>query len=430
MSLFALISLLISLAAVSSFVNARYIKLPTTVGVMLVALGASLLLILAGPYAGGFRDDAEALVSRIDFNQALLHGMLAFLLFAGSIHVELEDLAREWLPIVLLAVIGTVASTFIVGGLTWLVLGWLGIGIPFVHALLFGALISPTDPIAVLGIMKSVGASRQLETQVAGESLFNDGVGVVVFLIILQLAGMDTAHGGSAEPLTIGFGSVGLLLLKEVGGAIALGLVAGTVAYQMLKRVDNYQVEVLITLALAMGLYAFVDALHLSAPIAVVIAGLFIGNQGRAFAMSQKTREHVDTFWELVDEILNVVLFLLIGLELLVLPFDRPSLVAGGLAIPIVLLARGLSVAGILVPLAWIKPPTKGALAVLTWGGLRGGISIALALSLPKGDTRSLLLTLTYVVVVFSVLVQGLTVGWVIRRSGGAATAAAPAPEH
>ena len=421
MSFFSLVSMLVALAAVASYLNYRYIKLPTTIGVMLVALVASLALVLVGPYTGGVREQAATLVSQIDFNQVVLHGMLAFLLFAGSIQVSLEELAREWLPVALLAIFGMLVSTCIVGGVTWLVLGWLGLGIPFLHALLFGALISPTDPIAVLGIMKSVGAPRRLEVQVAGESLFNDGFAVVVFLVLLQLAGLDggAAGSGTTEPVAIEVGEVAMLLLEEVGGALVLALTAGMVAYQMLRRVDNYQVEILLTLALAMGLYALADALHLSAPIAVVIAGLFVGNQGRAFAMTEKTREHVDTFWELVDEILNVVLFLLIGLELLVLPIEPGWLVAGVLAIPVVLGARWLSVAAIMGPLSWVKTQAKGAIPVLTWGGLRGGISVAMALSLPANDSRSLVLTLTYFVVVFSILVQGLTVGRVIRMTSG-----------
>jgi CPA1 family monovalent cation:H+ antiporter len=419
-SLFSLMSLLISLAAVLSYINYRFVKLPTTIGVMLVALIASLALVLVGPFAGGVREQAAALVSRIDFNQVVLHGMLAFLLFAAAIHVNLEELGREWLTIGSLAVFGTVASTFIVGIVTWLVLGWLGLGIPILHGLLFGALISPTDPIATLGIMKSVGAPRQLEVQVAGESLFNDGLGVVVFLVLLQLSGLGGAVGnGGAAPRPIGVGAVGLLLLEEVGGALVLALVAGFITYKMLKRVDNYQVEVMLTLALAMGLYALADALHLSAPIAVVVAGLFVGNQGRALAMTEKTREHVDTFWELVDEILNVVLFLLIGLELLVLPVERRWLLAGVLAIPIVLAARWLSVAGIIGSIGRMKAQSKGAIVVLTWGGLRGAISVAMALSLPATSSRSLVLTLTYFVVVFSILVQGLTIGRVVRKTSG-----------
>jgi CPA1 family monovalent cation:H+ antiporter len=420
-----MVSVLIALAGVASYINYRYIKLPATIGVMLVALVASLVLVLLGPYAAGFREQAAAMVSRIDFNQVVLHGMLAFLLFAGAINVNLDDLGREWLTISSLAIFGTLASTFIVGTATWLVLGWLGLGIPFLHALLFGALISPTDPIAVLGIMKSVGAPRQLEVQVVGESLFNDGLSVVFFLLLLQLAGPDGATGAAAS---LEAGAVGMLLLKEVGGAVLLALAAGFVVYHMLKRVDNYQVEVLLTLGLAMGLYALADALHLSAPIAAVVAGLFVGNQGRAFAMTDKTREHVDTFWELVDEILNVVLFLLIGLELLVLPIERRWLGAGLLAIPIVLAARWLSVATIISPLSRVTAQSKGAIAVFTWGGLRGGISVAMALSLPAVTSRSLILTLTYFVVVFSILVQGLTLGRVIRRASSptAATQASP----
>ena len=425
MSLFSLASILISLAAVSSYINYRYLKLPTTVGVMLVALVASLALVLTGSYAASLREQAATLVAQIDFNQVVLHGMLAFLLFAGAIQVKFEDLGREWLTIASLAIFGTLASTCIVGGVMWLVLDWLGLGIPLLHALLFGALISPTDPIAVLGIMRSVGASRQLEVQAAGESLFNDGLGVVVFLVLLQFAGLEEAGGsGTLAPFSIDAGgAVAMLLLKEVGGALVLALVAGTLVYRMLKRVDNYQVEVLLTLALAMGLYALADALHLSAPIAVVVAGLFVGNHGRAFAMTEKTRGHVDTFWELVDEIFNVVLFLLIGLELLVLPIEREWLVAGALAIVVVLAARWLSVAAIIAPLRRVTSQSQGAISILTWGGLRGGISVAMALSLPAIDSRSLILTLTYCAVVFSILIQGLTVGRVIRAMGGPAAA-------
>lgn len=431
MSLFSLASILISLAAASSYINYRYIKLPTTVGVMLVALVTSLALVLAGSYAASLREQAATLVAQIDFNQVVLHGMLAFLLFAGAIQVKLEDLRREWLTIMSLAIVGTLASTCIVGGVMWLVLGWLGLEIPLLHALLFGALISPTDPIAVLGIMKSVGASRQLEVQAAGESLFNDGLSVVVFLVLLQFGGLEGAGGSSTlTSFSIDVGAVAMLLLKEVGGALVLALVVGTLVYRMLKRVDNYQVEVLLTLALAMGLYALADALHLSAPIAVVVAGLFVGNHGREFAMNEKTRGHVDTFWELIDEILNVVLFLLIGLELLVLPLKREWLMAGALAIAIVLAARWLSVVGIIAPLRHVTTQSQGAISILTWGGLRGGISVAMALSLPAIDSRSLILTLTYCVVVFSIIVQGLTVGRVIRATGGptAAPQSSPGP--
>ncbi|MFI0473728.1 cation:proton antiporter [Halomonas sp. HMF6819] len=417
MSLFSLVSVLITLAAVSSYFNYRYIKLPTTIGVMLVALLGSLALILISPYNDGLRDEATALVARIDFDQVVLHGLLAFLLFAAAIHVKFDHLGREWLPIGLLAVVGTLMSTFIVGTLAWWILGWMGLGIPFMHALLFGALISPTDPIAVVAIMKSVGVSQQLESQISGESLFNDGLGVVVFMVLLQLAGLDGAEHGSNLGASIDAAAVGLLLLKEVGGALLLACAVGYTTHQMLKRVDNYQVEVLMTLAIAMGLYALADALHLSAPIAVVIAGLFVGNHGRQFAMSDKTRENVDTFWELIDEILNVVLFFLIGLELLILPIERAWLLAGALMIPVVVGARGFCVSLIMGVLKRVREQSPGTIRILTWGGLRGGISVAMALSLPEGDLRNLVLTLTYCVVVFSIVVQGLTMGKVIRWS-------------
>lgn len=430
LSFFSLVSILITLTAVSSYINYRYIRLPTTIGVMLVALVVSLALIIAGPYAEGFRERAASTISQMQFSHALLHGMLAFLLFAGSIHVDLDDLGREWLTVSLLAVLGTLVSTIIVGSLTWLILGWLGLEVPILHAMLFGALISPTDPIAVMGIMKSVGAPRQLEVQIAGESLFNDGLGVVVFLLLLDLSGWaefdkslvanDDGFWQSIHP-----GEIAFLMLKEVGGALALGLSAGFATYYMLKRVDNYQVEVLLTLALAMGIYALTDAMHLSAPIAVVVAGLFVGNQGRALAMTEKTRVHVDTFWELIDEILNAVLFLLIGLEILILPLERQWIIAGSLAIPIVLFARWVSVSGIIGSLKWVSVQSKGAVSVLTWGGLRGGISVAMALSLPANDSRSLLLTLTYFVVVFSIIVQGLTIGRLIQRTTVSSSAGA-----
>jgi len=383
---------------------------------MLMALIVSLMLVLIGPYAHGFREQATAVVYRFDFNQVVLHGMLAFLLFAGAIHVNFSELAREWLSISLLAILGLLVSTFVVGVVTWLVLDWLSLGIPFIDALLFGAIISPTDPIAVLGVMKSAGAPRQLEAQVAGESLFNDGLGVVIFLMLLAFSGMS---GGGSVPgsIPMAIGDAVALFFKEVGGALVLALAVGTVAYQMLKRVDDHQVEVLITVALAMGLYALADRLHLAAPIAVVIAGLLVGKHGREFAMTDKTRGYVDTFWELVDGILNIVLFLLIGLELLVLPIESRWLVAGVLAIPVVLSARWLSVTGVIAPLRLVERQSKGAISVLTWGGLRGAISVAMALSLPESSSRSLILMLTYFVVVFSILVQGLTIGRVIRKT-------------
>lgn len=409
MGLFDIVTILIVLAGLFSFVNARFIRLPTTIGVMLIAMAASLALVGLGHMGIGedFRHRAHELVAGIDFDRVVLHGMLAFLLFAGALHVDLSDLAREWLPISLMAVVGTLVSTFLVGGLMWVVLGWLGLGVPVLHCLLFGALISPTDPIAVLGIMKNAGTPKRLETLTAGESLFNDGVGVVIFLTLLELA---------VDPQGLSASHVAALLAREVVGGIAVGIATGIVVYQMLKRVDNYQVEVLLTLGLAMGGYALADALHMSAPIATVISGLFIGNQGRHFAMSKKTEEHLDTFWELVDEILNAILFMLIGLEVLVMPFPSQFLWAGAAGIVVTLLARWLCVGGIVGALRQVRRLDRGAVTILTWGGLRGGISVAMALSLPAGDSRSLLLAVTYCVVVFSVFGQGLTMARVIRR--------------
>jgi len=299
------------------------------------------------------------------------------------------------------------ASTFLVGGFSWLLLKVLGIPIPFIHCLLFGALISPTDPVAVLGILKTVGIPKSLETKIAGESLFNDGIGVVVFLILLELSG-----GGVDVTVRKAFS---LFLTETVGGA-ALGLLFGFLAYRMLKGVNNYQVEVIITLALVMGGYTLADRMHTSGPIAIVVAGLLIGNRGRAFAMSDLTREHLDAFWELVDGILTAVLFLLIGLEIQVIPFNRAYVIAGIAGIGVTLLARWISVGltvGALRPFRRFSP---GTVRILTWGGLRGGISVALALSLPVGPQRDVILVMTYITVVFSIIVQGLSLGKVVKR--------------
>lgn len=410
MSNFELISLLITLAALFSYLNHRLIRLPASIGVMVLALLASLAVIALGGIAQGFRHAATELIGGIDFNRVLLHGLLAFLLFAGSLRVDLNELASHWRTMTLLAVAGTVISSFLVAALSWLVLHGLHWGMPFVHCLLFGALISPTDPVAVLGIVKRAGGSGNLSSLMAGESLFNDGIGVVIFIVVLELAG-----GG--QPMSVG--RVALLLLREIAGGTGLGLVTGVMTYQMLKRVDHYPLEAILTLALAMGSYALADAVQISAPIAVVVAGLFIGNQGRAFAMSDKTRAHLDSFWELIDETLNAVLFLLIGLQVLVLPFSPLHLLAGAVMIPVVLLARWVSVGGIVGLMSLRRPLARGTTAVLTWGGLRGGIAVALALSLPTSAWRTQLLAITYAVVVFSIIAQGLTIGFVIRRTGG-----------
>ena len=406
--LFSIVAALLTLAAAFAYLNHRYIHLPTTIGVMLIAIAGSLAVV--GLHAIGLvnlEEPVRALLASIDFDEALLEGMLSFLLFAGALHVDLNDLAEEKLTIGALATVGLLLSTFIVGALTYYAAAALGIELSFLYALLFGALVSPTDPIAVMGLLKTAGVPKRLETKIAGESLFNDGVAVVIFLILLEVA-------SGSEPVTAGH-VLGLFAQEALGGAL-FGLAFGFVAYQMLKRVDNYQVEVLITLALVTGSYALAGALHLSAPIAVVVEGLMIGNQGRAFAMSPTTREHLDTFWELIDEVLNAVLFLLIGLEVLVVAFTGPTLVLALLAIPIALFARAISVSAPLLLLDPFAHYEAGAKRVLIWAGLRGGISVALALSLPPGPTREVLLTATYAVVIFSIVAQGLTVPRLVRR--------------
>ena len=406
MSLFDIQAVLITLSALFSYLNHRYIRLPTTIGLMLIALLMSLALIVAGQWGVGLEQQAKLLLTSIDFNQALLHGMLSFLLFAGALHINLDDLAQQKWIIGSLATFGVVISTLLVGTSTWLILGYLDIQMPWTYCLLFGALISPTDPIAVLGILKSAQIPKSLEMKIAGESLFNDGVGVVVFLVLLEIVtvGQEVTAAG-----------VVFLFLTETVGGILFGLAIGWVAYQMLKSVDNYQVEVLITLALVTGGYSLAGHLHLSGPIAIVVTGLLIGNHGRLLAMSQVTCEHLDTFWELVDEILNAVLFVLIGLEILVLPRSVPALLAGLAAIPLVLASRLISVGAPVLLLRPFREFSPRVVRILTWGGLRGGISVALALSLPAGPARDLFLPVTYAVVVFSVVVQGLTIGRLVK---------------
>ncbi len=407
MSALNLASILITISAIFSFINYRFIKLPTTIGLMLIALVFSLILLLAGKLGlAGFEQQAEQLLASVDFNQTLMQGMLSFLLFAGALHINLNDLAKQKWVISSLATVGILTSTFLVGGASYFLLNQLGIHLDFIYCLLFGSLISPTDPIAVLGILKSANAPKTLETKIAGESLFNDGVAVVVFIVLLGIA--TGGHEVTA-------GHILLIFLEEAVGGVVFGLAIGWLTYQLLKQVDNYQVEILLTLALVMGGYALASFLHVSGPIAVVVAGLLIGNHGRMFGMSDHTREHLDTFWELIDEILNAVLFVLIGLEVLILPFTNDVLLASALLIPLVLTARFISVG---IPVSLMRKTREfspGAVKILTWGGLRGGISVALALSLPPGEAREIILAITYVIVVFSILIQGLTIGRLVK---------------
>ena len=413
MSIFDLIAIVLCLAGVFGYINHRFIKLPASIGVMLISLVFSLALILshhllAGHPGFNLATHAGQIIKRIDFNKTLMQGMLGFLLFAGALNVNLEELLRYKWSVALFTFFGVVGSTFIVAGLIWLGLSGMSIAMPFIYCLLFGALISPTDPIAVLTLLKKLRAPKSIEVKIAGEALFNDGVGVVIFLAIYDVV------TGSAQP---GLGQVAVLFLKEALGGILLGLVLGWITYRLLKSIDYYQVEVLLTLGLVTGGYALADALGTSGPLATVAAGILIGNRGRHFAMSDLTRERLDMFWELLDEILNAVLFVLIGLEMIVLTFQTEYWLAAGLAIPTVLTARFISVFIPATVMRARRESTPHLVKIMTWGGLRGGISVALALSLPSGGERELILTMTYAVVVFSILVQGLTVPWVVRRS-------------
>jgi len=409
MQLFNIIAVLITLSAAFAWFNYRFLKMPTAIGLMLIALLISLLLLLPIPGTEGLENDARLMVNSIDFDATVLHGMLSFLLFAGALHVNLKELAAQKWVIAALASISVILSTLIVGLASWGLFAVLGLDIPLIYCLLFGALISPTDPIAVLGILKSAGAPRALELKITGESLFNDGVAVVLFMVLF-----DVAVG--EEQITLGI-ALNLFIQEAVGGLL-FGLASGGIAYLMLRKVDNYQVEVLITLAVASGAYALAEHLHISAPITVVVAGLLIGNQVRSHAMSDETQNHLDNFWELADEILNAVLFVMLGLEVLVISINGPTLTAGLLAIALVLAARIISVGLPVAAMRRFRSFSTGAITILTWGALRGGISVALALSLPESEIRDALLTITYIVVVFSILVQGLTLGTVVRRVG------------
>ncbi len=396
------------LTAVLAYLNHRFIKLPSTIGVMTIALSLSAVLFALDKVGvSSLHDHAVELVGSIDFGTVLMQGMLSLLLFAGALHLDLSELKTFRWQVGLLAVFGTLMSTLAVGYGLFLMLPWMGLALPLSYCLVFGALISPTDPIAVMAILKSAGAPQSVEIVISGESLFNDGVGVVFFTLILAMA-------MAGEPPTIAHGA--MLLLREAGGGIVFGLVLGYLTFYLLKSIDSYQEEVLITLAAVLGGYALASHLHVSGPLAMVVVGLIIGNHGRDLAMSSNTRAYIDMFWELLDAILNSALFVLIGLQAIVIPFSPTLALAGAATVVLTLTARLLLVG---MPVGLMRPVfqlPKGAWQILTWGGLRGGISVALALSLPFGPERNTIVALTYVVVVFSILVQGLTIGHVARK--------------
>ncbi|GHE70595.1 MULTISPECIES: sodium:proton antiporter [Roseivirga] len=408
MDIFAIITILTVLSAAFAFINTRFLKLPFTIGLMIIAMCFTLVILALGQFNHSILEQSKQLIQSIDFKTVLLEVMLSFLLFAGALHTKLDELSKQRWPIMLFATFGVITSTFIIGGIFYFVTQAVGHPIEFIYCLLFGALISPTDPIAVLGILKDAKAPKKLEIKIVGESLFNDGVGVVVFLVIFAIAQKGIASVEAEE--------VGLLFFEEVFGGIALGLVLGWLGFQIMRTIDHYETEVMITLALVMGIYTIAHYVHFSGPLAVVVAGIFIGNKSPEIAWSDTTQNYVDKFWELVDVFLNAILFVLIGFELLIVVINGEYILLGILAIPITLIARYIALKGPIMlfnkKLEFI-PKTD---LIMTWGGIRGGISIALALSLQPEMERELFLTVTYVIVVFSIIGQGLTIGPLVKR--------------
>ena len=407
LSAFDIASILVVAAALLGWFNHHFLKLPHVIGLTVMGAIGAIGLMLANAFIPGITlDDTVArLLERMDFTDTLLEGMLCFLLFAGALHVDLEKLKQSWFPVLLLSTVGVILSTVLIGIATWGVGSLLALPIAPIWYFVFGALISPTDPVSVLGVLKEENVPGSLQSAVAGESLFNDGVGIVIFVILLGAA-LTGAEFSLAEGAR--------LFAVEAGGGVMVGLVFGWIGYRALASMDEYALEVLITLAIVMGGYALCIELHISGPLAMAVAGLLIGNHGVTFAMSDVTRDYVIKFWELVDEMLNSVLFLLIGLELIAVVPGVPHIVLGFAAIVITLAARAISVGSAVKLIPAARLDTKGAGRVLWWGGLRGGISIALALSLPAGPTRDLLLAATFAAVLFSVLVQRATLGKLI----------------
>lgn len=408
MELYNTFTIIITLAAIFGFVNFKFLKLPNTIGVMLISIIASLAAVIIGWWRPSVFETTIHFISSVDFNTILMKIMLSFLLFAGAIHINIDELRKERKAVLAFSTIGVLISTFVVGSLLYLVCKLFQLQVDFIYCLLFGSLISPTDPIAVIGILKEAKIPKSLEMKISGESLFNDGVAVVIFISIYQII------NAGQHQLTLG--DIGFLFLKEAGGGVIFGALLGYAGYLALKAIDNYKVEVMITLAIVMGGYMVADLLHISGPLAIVIAGIITGNKGRSHGMSDTTRDYIDKFWEMTDEVLNAILFLLIGMEMLVVKFTSEYLWLGVASIAIVLLARYISV---VVPISLLRFRTvfeKNAVAILTWGGLRGGISVALALSLPRDMFGEMFVTVTYIVVIFSITVQGLTIGKVAKR--------------
>ncbi|MBU0645090.1 MAG: cation:proton antiporter [Alphaproteobacteria bacterium] len=415
MTLLQIASLLIVLAGAFGAINYLFLKLPSSIGILVVALIASLVIIgLDAVFPASMVEETiRTEVMAFDFSDTLLEGMLGLLLFAGALHVKISDLRAQWGPVFLMATLGVGLSTVVVGvGFSWMT------GMPLLIALTFGALISPTDPVAVLGVLRQASLPKSLETKIAGESLFNDGVGYVVYLVLVGLAfGATGGHGDAHGDDSAVQGAAKLFAQEAIGGAL-LGLVLGWLTFRVMRLIDDYALEVLITLGLAFGGYELAVALQVSAPIMAVCAGLLIGDVGAKYGMSEETRRYVDAFWKMIDEILNAILFLMIGFEVFAVAFDMSSVLGGAMAVLLALLARLTAVA---VPVLLLKPFrsfSKGTIPIMTWGGLKGGISVALALSLPDSEWKPVILTATYIVVVFSIIVQGLTVAPLAKRMG------------
>lgn len=408
MQVYNLITIIVVLTAAFGYINFRFIKLPATIGIMIISLIASLFVVAIGHFYPDFFRTTINLISSVDFDTALMKVMLSFLLFAGAIHIDINELKEQRTSVITFSTIGVLISTFIVAGLLYAVTGWLAMQIDFIYCLLFGALISPTDPIAVLGILKEARIARSLEMKISGESLFNDGVAVVIFLTILEIINVGIQN--------VSAGQIAWLFIKEAGGGILFGCLLGYIGFLALRSIDRYILEVAITLAIVMGGYALANNLHISGPLAMVVAGIITGNKSRQQGMSDVTRDYVDKFWEMLDEFLNGILFLLIGFEMLVIHFNLLMFWLGCISIVIVLIARLISVALPIFVLRYKKTFEKHAISILTWGGLRGGISVALALSLPKNDISEVLISITYIIVLFSIIVQGLTIGKLAKR--------------
>jgi CPA1 family monovalent cation:H+ antiporter len=406
MDLYDIVAILVALTAIFSYFNYRYIRLPSTVGVMLIAMVLSIVLTALGKFGLGIGHNARDLVGHIQFGDVLLSWMLGFLLFAGAMSIELGELARQRGITAGLSVFGTIASTFLIGAFAWLINFVLRLKLSWLNCLTLGALLSPTDPVAVLALVRRAGAPKSIETIIAGESLFNDGVGVVIFLTLLQLQ----LHTGSVAGADV----VRMFIQQSCGGAV-LGFAAGLLTYRLLRNIVDFQVAVLLTLALVMVLCALAQALQVSGPIAVVVAGILIGNRGSMLTMPAQSVSDLTKFWELIEEILNGILFVLIGLEIMVAGYSVRLLIAAILMIPLVLAARWTSVAGMLRVLAPRRKDRQAMIKILTWGGLRGGLAIAMALSIPDQAVRHPIVAITYGVVAFSILVQGTTVRFVIE---------------